>query len=48
MVMVMAVPADGAMTFAKILYFLPSIASVRVRPTMAAFAVEYYGLGDET
>jgi hypothetical protein len=41
MVMVMAVPADGAMTLARILYFLPSIASVRVNPIIAAFAVEY-------
>ena len=40
-VLVMAVPADGAMTFAKMLYFLPSRARVRVRPMMAAFAVEY-------
>jgi hypothetical protein len=42
MVLVMAVPADGAITFAKMLYFLPSRASVRVRPVIAAFAVEYY------
>jgi hypothetical protein len=42
MVLVMAVPADGAITFAKILYFLPSRASVRVRPVIAAFAVEYW------
>lgn len=38
----MAVPADGAITFARMLYFLPSRASVRVRPVIAAFAVEYY------
>lgn len=42
MVLVMAVPADGAITFARMLYFLPSRASVRVRPVIAAFAVEYY------
>ena len=41
-VAVMAVPADGAIALAKMLYFLPSMASVRVRPVMAAFAVEYY------
>lgn len=41
MVLVMAVPADGAMTFDRILYFLPSRARVRVRPVIAAFAVEY-------
>ena len=40
--MVIAVPAEGAITFAKMLYFLPSIARVRVRPVIAAFAVEYY------
>jgi hypothetical protein len=40
--MVMAVPAEGAITLAKILYFLPSIARVRVRPVIPAFAVEYY------
>jgi hypothetical protein len=42
MVLVMAVPADGAMTLAMILYFAPSIESVRVRPIIAAFAVEYW------
>lgn len=42
MVIVMAVPADGAIELARMLYFLPSIARVRVRPMMAAFAVEYY------
>lgn len=41
MVIVMAVPADGAIELAKMLYFLPSIARVRVNPMMAAFAVEY-------
>jgi hypothetical protein len=41
-VIVIAVPADGAMTLAKMLYFLPSIASVRVRPMIADFAVEYF------
>lgn len=41
MVLVMAVPAEGAMTLARMLYFLPSMASVRVRPVMPAFAVEY-------
>lgn len=40
-VCVMAVPAEGAMQFAKMLYFLPSIARVRVRPMIPAFAVEY-------
>lgn len=42
MVIVMAVPADGAIELARMLYFLPSIARVRVKPMMAAFAVEYY------
>lgn len=41
MVIVMAVPADGAMVLARILYLLPSTARVRVKPMMAAFAVEY-------
>ena len=41
-VMVMAVPADGAIEFARMLYFRPSTARVRVKPMMAAFAVEYY------
>jgi hypothetical protein len=40
-VLVIAVPADGAMTFARMLYFLPSMARVLVKPVMAAFAVEY-------
>ena len=38
--LVIAVPADGAMTLAKMLYFAPSIARVRVRPVIPAFAVE--------
>jgi hypothetical protein len=41
MVIVMAVPADGAIELARMLYFLPSMARVRVKPMMAAFAVEY-------
>lgn len=41
-VLVIAVPAEGAITFAMMLYFLPSIASVRVRPVIPALAVEYY------
>ena len=40
-VIVMAVPADGAMTLARIPYFLPSIARDLVRPMIPAFAVEY-------
>jgi len=40
-VLVMAVPAEGAMTLARILYFLPSIANDRVKPVIPAFAVEY-------
>ena len=40
-VIVMAVPADGAMALAKILYLRPSWARARVKPMMAAFAVEY-------
>lgn len=40
-VLVIAVPADGAITLAIMLYFLPSIARVFVRPMMPAFAVEY-------
>ena len=40
-VIVMAVPAEGAMELARMLYFLPSIARVRVNPMIAAFAVEY-------
>jgi len=42
MVLVMAVPADGAITFINMLYFFPSRASVRVKPVIAAFAVEYW------
>jgi len=41
-VLVIAVPADGAMTLARMLYFFPSMERVRVRPVMAALAVEYY------
>ena len=41
MVEVIAVPADGAMAFAIMLYFLPSMASDRVKPVIAALAVEY-------
>ena len=41
-VMVMAVPAEGAMTLARIPYFLPSIARDLVRPMIPAFAVEYW------
>lgn len=40
-VAVIAVPAEGAIAFATMLYFLPSIARVRVKPVMAALAVEY-------
>ena len=40
--MVMAVPADGAITLARIPYFLPSIARDLVRPMIPAFAVEYW------
>jgi hypothetical protein len=38
---VIAVPAEGAITLAKMLYFLPSIASVFVKPIIPALAVEY-------
>jgi hypothetical protein len=38
----MAVPADGVMRFAKMLYFLPSIAIVFVKPMIAALAVAYW------
>lgn len=41
MVLLIAVPASGAMALAMMLYFFPSIASVLVRPMIAAFAVEY-------
>ena len=40
-VLVIAVPADGAMTLASMLYFFPSTERVLVRPVMAALAVEY-------
>ena len=40
MVMVMAVPADGAMEFALMLYLAPSIARVLVNPMIAALAAE--------
>jgi hypothetical protein len=39
----MAVPAWGVIKFARMLYFLPSIARVLVRPIIPAFAVPYYG-----
>jgi hypothetical protein len=42
MVIVMAVPAIGARQFARMLYFRPSSANVRVSPRIAALAVEYY------
>lgn len=42
MVLVMAVPAEGAIVLARMLYFLPSKPSVLVRPIIPAFAVEYY------
>lgn len=41
MVIVIAVPADGAITLAKILYLRPSMAKERVKPMIAAFAAEY-------
>ena len=41
-VMVIAVPADGAIVLARILYFRPSKEIPRVKPRMAALAVEYY------
>ena len=47
-VLVMAVPADGAMQFTRILYLFPSSASVRERPRIAAFAVEYYVPGQDS
>lgn len=40
--LVIAVPAIGAMALAKMLYFLPSMASVRVRPMIPALAVQYW------
>lgn len=41
MVMVMAVPADGAMALARMLYLRPSWARARVKPMIAALAAEY-------
>jgi hypothetical protein len=41
MVFVIAVPAEGAITLAKMPYFAPSIASVFVKPIIPAFAAEY-------
>ena len=41
MVEVMAVPAEGAIALALILYLAPSIPSVFVSPMIAAFAAEY-------
>ena len=40
-VLVIAVPACGARQFAMIPYLPPSKARVRVRPRIAALAVEY-------
>ena len=37
----MAVPATGAMTLVRMLYFFPSKASVFVRPMIPALAAEY-------
>lgn len=37
----MAVPADGATQLARMSYLLPSMARARVRPMIAALAVEY-------
>ena len=42
-VIVIAVPARGAMQLDNMLYFWPSRASVLVSPKMPAFAAEYYG-----
>jgi hypothetical protein len=39
-VWVIAVPADGAITLAKMPYFLPSMARLLVRPMIPALAVE--------
>jgi lipid A disaccharide synthetase len=36
-----AVPAAGAIQFTMMLYLRPSIASERVNPMIAAFAVQY-------
>lgn len=41
-VIVIAVPAMGARQLERMLYFLPSSASVRVRPRIAALAVAYW------
>ena len=41
MVMVMAVPAEGAIELALMLYFAPSMASARVKPMIAALAAVY-------
>jgi hypothetical protein len=40
-VLLIAVPASGAMTLARMLYFFPSRARVLVRPMIPALAVEY-------
>ena len=40
-VLLIAVPATGAMTLARMLYLFPSKASVFVRPMIPALAVEY-------
>jgi hypothetical protein len=39
--MVIAVPAEGAMTLQRMLYFFPSNPRVLVNAIMAALAVEY-------
>lgn len=46
MVIVIAVPADGAIALALMLYFAPSIPSARVKPMIAAFADEYCNNGE--
>lgn len=45
-VIVIAVPADGAIALALMLYFAPSMPSARVKPMIAAFAVEYCNNGE--
>ena len=40
-VLVIAVPAEGAIVLAMMPYFLPSMANERVSPRIAALAVEY-------
>jgi len=40
-VLVIAVPAEGAIVLARIPYLMPSVARVRVKPMTPAFAVEY-------